>query len=133
MAQEALVLSPQANASLLSGASTTVEIERGTPQRSTDELQETSLLIGLTSCPDGECSPASFLGLGQVLFNGVFDPQTDPNQPAKGMFQDFLVTIPSDFPQGEAILTIFHVIMDGPPGGTLIPLFDGTNIVVNIV
>ncbi len=29
MAQEALVLSPQANASLLSGASTTVEIERG--------------------------------------------------------------------------------------------------------
>ena len=73
-------------------------------------MDEVSLLIGITPCPNGAFSPSVALGPGTVLYNGPFNPAQDPSNPGAGLHEDFSLTpLPSSVGLGQNILTVFHI------------------------
>ncbi len=67
-------------------------------------MDEVSIFIGIAPC-SGECDGV----VGQVLFNGAYEPTLDSNNIAKGLFEDFSVQLPAGYPTGDSVLTVFHV------------------------
>ncbi len=67
-------------------------------------MDEISIFIGIAPCSGGSCDD-----VGQVLYNGAYDPQRDPNNIGKGLFEDFSVQLPAGYPTGDSVLTVFHI------------------------
>lgn len=83
----------------------------GRQEAATDDMQ-VAALIGFRACPDGDCStfdPATD-GVGpNIVFAGAFTPAHDPNQPQKGLFQDFTFQIPAGSAIGDSVFSLGHL------------------------
>lgn len=66
----------------------------------------TTVTIGLLSCPDADCDSVDPNGtdIGTTLFSGVSRPRTVPSS-SIGV-QNFTVAVPEDFPAGPAVLSV---------------------------
>jgi hypothetical protein len=71
-----------------------------------------SVTISVTACFD-VCDQPSQWGPGTVLYNGAFNPQFNTSAPAKGLYQDFALTLPEGWPNGESVLQVGHLFKLG--------------------
>lgn len=92
----------------------------GPQEAATDDMQ-VAALIGFRSCPGGDCStfdPATD-GVGPtIVFAGAFTPAHDPNQPQKGLFQDFTFQVPEGA-FGNSVFSLGHLQAVGVSDFTL--------------
>lgn len=69
-----------------------------------------AVAIGIASCGTAGCFPATDF-MGTILYNGKFNPVYHENyQPP---YQNFSVTIPSGFAQGDAQINVAHATLVG--------------------
>ncbi|KAH7929599.1 hypothetical protein BV22DRAFT_1029214 [Leucogyrophana mollusca] len=103
------IQSPAPGTTVAPGTNITVQVATNDYVSSVDEV---ALVIGIQSCPGGNCFPTSE-GVGQVLFQGPFDPQTGPE--ADNFYEDYSVQIPASIAAGEAQLgvALFNLIGAG--------------------
>lgn len=69
-------------------------------------------MIALTACYD-VCDDPSQWGLGQVLYNGAFNPQYNVSEPQKSLYQDFVLNVPEGWPAGTSVLGVAHLLNIG--------------------
>ncbi|PSS34133.1 hypothetical protein PHLCEN_2v1843 [Hermanssonia centrifuga] len=124
VAQTVSVNTPRPGDTISASSSFTVEVQQA---KIAGEVDEISIFIGIAPCSGGSCDD-----VGQVLYNGAYDPQQDPNNIGKGLFEDFLVQLPAGYPTGDSVLTVFHIADTQAPGGPLVPIFDSTTISVTV-
>ncbi|KAL7283901.1 hypothetical protein PYCCODRAFT_320808 [Trametes coccinea BRFM310] len=107
LAQQATIVSPAAGSTLTGGSIITIEVHQDAS--ATDDVQVAAIL-GFRTCGSGDCSgiDPSEDGVGDIIFAGAFNPQRDPTQPQKGLFQDFSWSVPSDLP-GNGLLSLVHL------------------------
>lgn len=72
--------------------------------------EEISIVIGIQSCPTGDCLPISE-GMGTVLYEGPFNPQYGLG--ADDPYEDFSVQVPASFATGQAQLGLAHFTLIG--------------------
>ncbi|EIW55429.1 uncharacterized protein TRAVEDRAFT_49919 [Trametes versicolor FP-101664 SS1] len=129
LAQQATIVSPTAGSVLFAGSTVTVEVQQA--EAATNDMQ-VAALIGFRSCPGGDCStfdPATD-GVGpNVVFAGAFTPAHDPNQPQKGLFQDFTFQIPEGA-FGNSVFSLGHL---QAVGANNVPMFNMSTVVVSVV
>ncbi|KAI0363432.1 hypothetical protein BV20DRAFT_144836 [Pilatotrama ljubarskyi] len=127
LAQQAQIVSPAPGSTITAGSEVTIEVHQD--EAATDDVQ-VAVILGIRGCPSGDCTgfdPADF-GMGTLIYHGVFDPQRDPTQPQKGLFQDFTFQVP-DFLSGSTLLSLAHL---QAVGAVKIPTFNVSSIVVNV-
>ncbi|OCH94587.1 hypothetical protein OBBRIDRAFT_722450 [Obba rivulosa] len=99
LAQQAIFLLPEPGTSIAPGATVEVELHQAD---TTSSLAELGIAIGLMVCPSDGCAywdPAND-GIGQILYNGPFNPQWNPD----GYTQSFNLTFPNV--TGPSILSL---------------------------
>ncbi|KAG2121922.1 hypothetical protein DEU56DRAFT_833223 [Suillus clintonianus] len=106
-AQGAFINLPTPGSSITAGTNFTVQI--GRPDTITGS-QEISIVIGIQSCPTGNCLPLNW-DLGTVLYAGPFNPQFGSG--AYDPYEDFSVQIPASFVTGQAQLGLAHFSLIG--------------------
>ncbi|OJT02776.1 hypothetical protein TRAPUB_6632 [Trametes pubescens] len=130
LAQQATIVSPAAGSVLFAGNTVTVEVQQ--TEAATDDMQ-VAALIGFRACPDGDCStfnPATD-GVGpNIVFAGAFTPAHDPNQPQKGLFQDFTFQIPAGSAIGDSVFSLGHL---QAVGANNVPVFNTSMVVVTVL
>ncbi|KAH7910753.1 hypothetical protein BJ138DRAFT_1101590 [Hygrophoropsis aurantiaca] len=99
---------PVAGTTLVAGSNYTFQV--GMPDQPTTD-DEIAIAIGLISCPNGQCPYPDYEALGQVLYQGPFDPQFGPAY--YNLYQNFTVQIPASFPTGQALLGAVHFVLIG--------------------
>ncbi|KAI0360252.1 hypothetical protein OH77DRAFT_1418123 [Trametes cingulata] len=126
LAQQAQIVSPAAGSTIAAGSEVTIEVHQD--ESATDDVQ-VAIILGISGC-SSNCDDfdPSESGMGTILFGGVFDPQRDPSQPQKGLFQDFTFQVP-DFLSGSAVLTLAHL---QAVGAVKIPTFSTSSVVINV-
>ncbi|KAK2465746.1 hypothetical protein APHAL10511_002290 [Amanita phalloides] len=93
---------PKSGATIPAGRPFTVQIQKPDTITGSEEL---FLAISVASCPCGNPQD-SFAGA--ILYNGTFNPQFHDGIPPPP-FQDFYLTIPSDFPKGAAQINVLNL------------------------
>ena len=74
---------------------------------------EVAVVIGATFCSTpGSCFPASEV-IGNVLYNGLYNPQYEDGAENKPPHQNFTVTIPEYSSSGFVQLNVMHVSLIG--------------------
>ncbi|KAJ7587582.1 hypothetical protein C8J56DRAFT_942148 [Mycena floridula] len=128
-AQGFAIGAPAAGSTVHRGQSVTVQIQ--VPIDTSAEAGEIGLglAIGLLSCPTTTCAAPS-ADLGEPLFTGVFEGQGIlPNTLTS--FENFTLTVPSDFPVGKASFQAWRTALLTPPGHSLLESeFAGLSVVV---
>ncbi|KAJ7723304.1 hypothetical protein DFH07DRAFT_783623 [Mycena maculata] len=127
LAQSIDIGAPASGATVPAGSNITVEVDK--PDTLTGST-EVAIVIGLLSCvglPDGCPSPAD--DIGDVLYNGPYNPQFQEATPGKPPYQNFSVAIPGSVPSGPAQLSVVHLSLVGL--GPM-PFFQIVNITVNV-
>ncbi|KAG1827630.1 uncharacterized protein BJ212DRAFT_65931 [Suillus subaureus] len=104
-AQQVVIMSPLAGTSVSPGKNITVTI--GKPD-SLSASEEVAVVIAIRSCARDLCAP-QVEALGDILYNGPFNPRTNSNQPT----QDFNIRIPQSTSNGNALLTVTHFALIG--------------------
>ncbi|KAK2465738.1 hypothetical protein APHAL10511_002282 [Amanita phalloides] len=124
LAQDIVIGAPKPCASVHAGRQLSVRIEK---PNSLTGSEEVALVIGLATCADLPCAKPKAI-LGEILYKGPFDPKY--HRPELPPYQDFVVTIPSDFPKGAAQLNAvnFQLEAAGPQ-----PILQLTNSSLTIV
>ncbi|KAL7278339.1 hypothetical protein ACG7TL_008315 [Trametes sanguinea] len=112
-AQKAVILAPEPMSVLAPGDDFVVDVDRPV---STTNADEVAIAIGLLSCaqlsPLKTCNTVdTSSGIGTVLYAGPFDPELRPG--GTDFYQNFTVTVPADFPSGEAALAVAHFSLVG--------------------
>ncbi|EJF56663.1 hypothetical protein BD309DRAFT_962004 [Dichomitus squalens] len=109
------------------GSNITVEVDR--PNSLTGST-EVALAIGLfpcggvkgaTSCSSMDVSQV----LGNVVYNGPYNPQYATDAPSKPPHQNFSVTVPSTFQSGQVSLGVAHFSLVGAGQS---PLYEFVNV-----
>lgn len=79
-------------------------------QQSATDARQVNIAMALTSCGGGLCpDDPSQWPMGQVVYNGPFNPQADPSRPQLGLVEDFLLEVPEGLPAGDAVLSVYHL------------------------
>ncbi|KAI0674701.1 hypothetical protein C8Q78DRAFT_613235 [Trametes maxima] len=128
LAQQATIVSPAPGSTITPGSEITIEVHQD--GAATDDVQ-VAIILGFRSCPGGTCDgfdPAED-GVGTIVYSGAFNPQHDPNQPQKGLFQDFKFQVPTDSTQGASTFSLAHL---QAVGAVKVPEFNVNNIVVTV-
>ncbi|PSR94659.1 hypothetical protein PHLCEN_2v4391 [Hermanssonia centrifuga] len=138
LGQSINIAAPLINSTVSAGQNITVEIDRpvciGIPvvrcsgtdsvlelQRTLSASEEVALVLSMVSCSpsctDPSYDPSS--SLGDILYNGLFDPEDHPVTPPdhKPPYQNFTVQVPTSFTSGEEIALIathFTLVGAGP-------------------
>ncbi|KAI0663617.1 hypothetical protein C8Q70DRAFT_370092 [Cubamyces menziesii] len=69
-----------------------------------------SVAIGIQTCPTGDCDDIPKSNIGTILFTGAYAPQLN----AEGNdVETYLLGIPSDLPNGLALLSAAHFYILG--------------------
>ncbi|KAG2135181.1 uncharacterized protein EDB93DRAFT_1107156 [Suillus bovinus] len=106
-AQGAFINLPAPGSSITAGTNFTVQI--GLPDTLTNS-DEISIVIGIQSCPTGNCFPISE-AMGTVLYEGPFNPEFGSG--ADDPYEDFSVQVPASFATGQAQLGLAHFNLIG--------------------
>ncbi|KAF5379412.1 hypothetical protein D9615_006538 [Tricholomella constricta] len=126
-AQRVSIGYPQDGASVKSGDSITVEVDRPNTLSGSTEV---AIVIGLQSCPTIPCHSVED-GMGFILYNGGYNPQYHQNAPGfKPPHQNFTVSIPSTAQKGKAQLGVTHVSLIGAGAS---PFLETLNVTLNVV
>ncbi|KAJ8481266.1 hypothetical protein ONZ51_g6100 [Trametes cubensis] len=113
-AQQATIVTPTAGSNITGGSAITIEVHQdmsghvrailicpllftgirdgrraGGRHPRLPHLARRAAALGLDPSEDG---------VGDIIYAGNFDPQRDPSQPQKGLFQDFAWAVPADLP-----------------------------------
>ncbi|KAK7681673.1 hypothetical protein QCA50_015407 [Cerrena zonata] len=129
LAQRIAIGIPTDRQEIPAGSNFTVEVDR--PNSLTGST-EVAIAIGLASCsrfPGGSCAsldPSELLGT--ILYAGPYSPQLSNS--SKPPHQNFTVTIPNDFPHGDASFTVSHFSL---VGAGPFAFFETQNTTVQIV
>ncbi|KAJ7479696.1 hypothetical protein FB451DRAFT_1086261 [Mycena latifolia] len=127
-AQGIAIGAPADGSTVTAGSNITVEVDR--PDTLTPST-EVALVIGFLSCvpfPAG-CPPASE-DLGNILYNGPYDPEFHPSvSVSKPPHQNFTVTIPASAATGPAQLSVTHFSL---VGAGPFPFLQTVNITLNV-
>ncbi|KAG7095704.1 hypothetical protein E1B28_006418 [Marasmius oreades] len=108
-AQRAEIGLPHDGAQVTSGSQVTVRVDRPNFLSST---QEVVIVLGFQSCPNTPCHAASD-GIGEVLYNGPYNPTFEVPSSSLPPYQNFTVTIPASTPKGAAQLSLSHFSLVG--------------------
>ncbi|KAF8885680.1 hypothetical protein CPB84DRAFT_1788131 [Gymnopilus junonius] len=124
-AQTSFIGYPPDGASITPGKKLTVQVVR---PNSIEGSIEAGLVIGLFSCFNGPAGCPGPEEVGTVLFNGKFKPTVHTGEQFQ-IYENFSLTVPSDFPAGAAQLSTnrFHLIGAGPAA-----VLEQHNITVNV-
>ncbi|KIK68468.1 hypothetical protein GYMLUDRAFT_35890 [Collybiopsis luxurians FD-317 M1] len=127
LSQSAFIGAPADMTKVAAGSNFTAMIERPDSLTASSEV---ALVIGLLSCGSAPC-PTPAQTLGTVLYNGPFDPEfrTVPGTPNLPPYQNFTLTVPSNFAKGNAQLGVVHVALVGL---SETPLFETLNTTIVI-
>ncbi|KAH9887357.1 hypothetical protein C8Q73DRAFT_261910 [Cubamyces lactineus] len=127
LAQQATIVAPAAGSNITGGSVTTIEVHQD--ESATDDVQ-VAVILGFRSCTTGSCAgiDPSEDGVGDIIYAGTFDPQRDPSQPQKGLFQDFEWSVPAGFP-GPALLSLVHL---QAVGAVKVPVLSTSSIQINL-
>ncbi|EIW51526.1 uncharacterized protein TRAVEDRAFT_103761, partial [Trametes versicolor FP-101664 SS1] len=112
-AQSVVIHAPAPQSTFSPGDKMVVDIERvNNLILSTD----VSIAIGLQSCADdateGNCSgDGTDSQIGRILTFGPYAPGSVPG--TLGFAQNYTVTVPADFPKGDAALSVAHFFLLG--------------------
>ncbi|THG99193.1 hypothetical protein EW026_g3107 [Hermanssonia centrifuga] len=118
LGQSINIAAPLINSTVSAGQNITVEIDR---PRTLSASEEVALVLSMVSCSpsctDPSYDPSS--SLGDILYNGLFDPEDHPVTPPdhKPPYQNFTVQVPTWFTSGEKIALIathFTLVGAGP-------------------
>lgn len=74
-----------------------------------ENINVVAIVVGLAPCYGGECYPASSF-MGNILYQGPYTPQTSD------YYANYTVTVPEDFPTGDASLNVINLFMVGVSG-----------------
>ncbi|KAI0819522.1 hypothetical protein BC628DRAFT_1413656 [Trametes gibbosa] len=110
MAQSIALFAPAPNTTVTAGSDLVIDIEK---KPSLSGPKDVSVAIGLRSCGENCSAVAAFGGLGQVLFQGDYNPQLTPGSGSSAGFQNYTVTIPASTPKGPALLVVAHFFLGG--------------------
>ncbi|KAG2366080.1 hypothetical protein BDR07DRAFT_1449564 [Suillus spraguei] len=137
LAQGAAIGYPPQGLSVSPGSNLTVQVER--PDTLTGS-EEVAVVIGIQSCPGTPCiSPADYMG--QILYNGPFNPQfhepynppyenfTFPENMPGPPYENFTVQIPDGIASGTALIGVVHVTLVAL---SLYPLLETLNTTITI-
>ncbi|KAI0654830.1 hypothetical protein C8Q70DRAFT_936706 [Cubamyces menziesii] len=126
-AQQATIVTPTAGSNITGGSAITIEVHQD--ESATDDVQ-VAVILGFRTCPSGSCAgiDPSEDGVGDIIYAGNFDPQRDPSQPQKGLFQDFAWAVPADLP-GPGLLSLVHL---QAVGAVKVPVLDTSSIQITI-
>ncbi|KAE9407867.1 hypothetical protein BT96DRAFT_808685 [Gymnopus androsaceus JB14] len=110
VAQTADIGAPADMTEVPAGSSFTAMIQRPDTISSSTEI---AVVIGLLTCLEGCPTPAQ--EMGTILYNGGFDPQftTTPGTGAFPPHQNFTLTVPANFPKGNAQMGVAHFFLLG--------------------
>ncbi|EKM52118.1 uncharacterized protein PHACADRAFT_262599, partial [Phanerochaete carnosa HHB-10118-sp] len=113
-AQNIAIGFPAANSTVSPGQSMTVQVNK--PDSLTGST-EVGLVLSMASCPADGCTSPSYDPsdiLGQILFNGLWDPEFQPGATQLPPHQNFTVEVPPSFTSGENVALIAtHLVLVG--------------------
>ncbi|KAG2065787.1 hypothetical protein BDR04DRAFT_1060113 [Suillus decipiens] len=123
-AQSADIGYPPQGLSVSPGSNLTVQIQK--PDSLTNS-EEVAVVIGIQSCPGKPCS-SPMVSMGQILYNGPFNPQFPENMPGPP-YENFTVQIPDGIASGTVLIGAVHVTLVGL---SLHPLLETLNATITI-
>ncbi|EJF56660.1 hypothetical protein DICSQDRAFT_174704 [Dichomitus squalens LYAD-421 SS1] len=124
-AQSVKIAAPAANSHITTTENVVIEVERPNSQTPSRDV---AVLIGLRSCPNGDCdSVADSSALGTILYGGAYSPI--PRTGGGAMYENYTVLIPDSVGTGSALLSVAHFYAGGVLNS---PAIDQTNIVVQV-
>ncbi|KAI6043337.1 hypothetical protein EDC04DRAFT_2866349 [Pisolithus marmoratus] len=125
-AQNAVIGYPPDGHTVSPGNNLTVQIQRPNTLTSSEEV---AVVIGLQTCATsgGACASPEYM-MGQILYNGPFDPQY--HGPTTPPYENFTVQIPSSVGKGPAKIGVIHLtlISAGP-----FPMMEALNKSIAVV
>ncbi|KAJ3844914.1 hypothetical protein EV361DRAFT_944008 [Lentinula raphanica] len=127
VAQSAQIGTPQQGTSVVAGSNVTVMIEKPNSLTST---QEVAIVIGLASCGNAPC-PNTTSKLGEILYQGSFNPQYSSPPGALPPHQNYSLQVPASFAAGQAILGVAHLSLVGAAMAPTLETFNTTLMVTN--
>ncbi|KAI0923310.1 hypothetical protein AcV5_007390 [Taiwanofungus camphoratus] len=112
-AQGISITAPTAGSTISSGQNITVEVDR---PNSLTGSEEVAIVIAMTQCPHNDCNTPGFdvsQYLGQILYNGPYDPQYDNVTPPdhKQPHQNFTIQVPSFSSGDEVAMSVTHLTL----------------------
>ncbi|EKM60344.1 uncharacterized protein PHACADRAFT_23720 [Phanerochaete carnosa HHB-10118-sp] len=117
LAQSIVISTPAANSTVSAGQPITVEVDK---QNTLTGSIEVALVLSIVPCPADGCTDPSYNpsdDLGQIFYNGAYNPQSQPGAPQKPPHQNFTVQVPTSFTSGEnvaLIATHLNLVGAGP-------------------
>ncbi|KAJ5584280.1 uncharacterized protein N7459_004080 [Penicillium hispanicum] len=117
LAQGADIGLPTKGQTVPAGQDVIVQVQRVDTLTNSNEL---AVAIGISSCAKGCLS--AMKDMGTLLFNGTFEPAFHEAGPPP--YQNYSVTIPSDFTKGAAQINVAHATL---VGALLYPMIEGLN------
>ncbi|KAJ5485294.1 hypothetical protein N7539_005282 [Penicillium diatomitis] len=122
-AQNAEIGLPTVDQQLSKGTDVIVQIQRPNTLTGSTEM---ALAIGISSCSAQEClSPVE--SMGEILYLGSFDPEY--HEDSLPPYQNFTVTVPSDFAVGDAHINVAHATLVGASEAPLLQTLNRTVVV----
>ncbi|KAI0647682.1 hypothetical protein C8Q79DRAFT_1008097 [Trametes meyenii] len=101
-AQNVVINAPSPQSTLSPGQQFVVDVVRG-PTRLVS--QDVSIAIGLKNCDLQSCDDIdTTLSFGELLFAGPYAPERHGDE----FSQNYTVTVPDNFPTGNAALSVVH-------------------------
>ncbi|KAI0329703.1 hypothetical protein GY45DRAFT_1252288 [Cubamyces sp. BRFM 1775] len=106
-AQAVTIPQPPAGSTQTAGVTIPVVVEKIASLTGSTDV---SVAIGIQNCPTGDCSNIPESDIGTILFTGAYSPQR--NEDGKDI-ESYLLGIPSDLPNGLALLSVAHFYILG--------------------
>ncbi|KAJ3797929.1 hypothetical protein GGU11DRAFT_32967 [Lentinula aff. detonsa] len=128
VAQSAQIGAPQQGSSVAAGSNFTVMIEK---PNSLTSSQDVAIVIGLAPCSDTAC-PDTRSKLGEILYQGTFNPQYATPPGALPPHQNFSLQIPASFAPGQATLGVAHLSLIGAVMSPSLETFNTTLAITTV-
>ncbi|KAL0565512.1 hypothetical protein V5O48_016509 [Marasmius crinis-equi] len=127
-AQKANIAVPINGTDVQAGSNITIEVDRPNFLSSANEV---AIVLGLVSCSDNSTcrAPQEGGGINEILYQGPFNPQYGGYY-ALPPHQNFTVTVPADFANGTAQLSLTQFTLIG---ASLTPTLFYDVVHVNVV
>ncbi|KAJ3994115.1 hypothetical protein F5050DRAFT_1776837 [Lentinula boryana] len=130
VAQSAQIGAPQQGSSIAAGSNFTVMIEKS---NSLTSSQDVAIVIGLAPCGDAALAcPDTRSKLGEILYQGSFNPQYATPPGALPPHQNFSLQIPASFAPGQATLGVAHFSLIGAVMSPSLETFNTTLVITNV-
>ncbi|KAI0772276.1 hypothetical protein BC629DRAFT_1595481 [Irpex lacteus] len=134
-AQNAHVALPAQGSDVTRGTNITVQV---TKPNSLTGSTSVGVALGLRSCPSSSSNATSSSPscqefsssdiFGYVLYSGAFNPAY--HEPSLPPYENFTVYVPAGFGQGDAVLSVAHLVLVGAGPEAIL---DVSNTTVNVV